>query len=153
MNNFNGCPSPSPHFLSSRPYFSQMWTPWGIVSHTARSVGSTPGSLLPGSTSPAENAGLGLPRTVSLCLQTECPQYPEQRKQPAGKDPLGCRRRPGGGRLSQQGNRCRICQLFTLHGEVGCAFHGSLLVGRPAPIDTFILFGDSFNKQRAVSRS
>lgn len=57
------------------------------------------------------------------------------------------------GELSKQGNRCLSYQLFTLHGEVGCAFHGPLLVGGSAPIDTLILLCDSFNKQRAVSWS
>lgn len=65
----------------------------------------------------------------------------------------------GGGKFNKQGNRClssfsrSLEQLFTLHGEVCRTLRGPLLVGGFAVIDTFILFRDSFNKQRAASWS
>lgn len=67
--------------------------------------------------------------------------------------------RLGGEKLNKQGSRCLksfwllLKQLFTLHGEVRGAFHRPLLVGGSAAIDAFVLFCDSFNKQRAASGS
>ena len=141
--------------------FSQVWPLWSFSVGQCHGSGSSWLSCLPGTTVPHGDCVL----TVACVLTfSRGPARPSQwdgegkRRSGKGTDSRGSGTL-GGGKFNKQGNRCLssfscfLEQLFTLHGEVCRTLRGPLLVGGFAVIDTFILFRDSFNKQRAASWS
>lgn len=171
MHNFQ-CVDFFPHLhpSSCSLYFSQVWPLGSFSVCQCHHAGSSWLSSLLGTPPPMETVFRW--QLSSQCLHL-LPRWVEPDR------PLGGRRgqgkeegrrsgqgmdwrssgRLGGEKLNKQGSRCLksfwllLKQLFTLHGEVRGGFHRPLLVGGSAAIDAFVLFCDSFNKQRAASWS
>lgn len=151
--------APHLHALSSFLDLSQVWPPailWSVSSRWQLAFLSSRNysPLSPGTVGMAALEG-GQP--VPTCASRVEPDRPF----PAGQ---------GRGQEGQQGTRrCKAKQTgrgaqqlpatpaapatVTSHGEARPAFRGALLVGGLAAIDAFVLFCDSFNKQRAAAWS
>lgn len=162
MNHFQRADPPPPrlHAPSSfgcghRPFSGSASSRWQLAFLSSRNY--PPPS--PGTVGMAALEG-GQP--VSTCASRVEPDRPLPagrvwgRRSGGGADWRGSRA-PRGEKLSQQGWRSQ--QLWaasgriTLHGEARPAFRRPLLVGGFAVIDAFVLFCDSFDKQRAASGS